>query len=170
MTTIEPISNTTQAAFSNTREDAAFRFLGLPSQMRATAESTNGAFGLMEHWEMPVGFASPYHTHQREDESFYVLEGEIAFVCGGQWLKAGAGTFVYGPREVPHGFKVVGEHPARMLLMCAPGGFERFVLEQTTPIGEPPSPPDMGKLMTLAAKYGIEIHGPLPEMPQDFGG
>jgi steroid delta-isomerase-like uncharacterized protein len=43
------------------------------------------------------------------------------------------------------------------------------VLEQTTPIAEPPSPPDMGRLMTLAAAYGIEIHGPLPEMPEGFG-
>jgi steroid delta-isomerase-like uncharacterized protein len=55
-----------------------------------------------------------------------------------------------------------------MLLMCAPGGFERFVLEQTTPIEEPPCPPDIAKLMTLAAKYGIDIHGPLPEEPEGF--
>jgi steroid delta-isomerase-like uncharacterized protein len=55
-----------------------------------------------------------------------------------------------------------------MLLMCNPGGFEGFVLEQTTPITEPPSAPDMGRLMTLAAKYGIDIHGPLPEQPEGF--
>ena len=137
--------------------------------MRSTAETTRGAFGLMEHWEMPVGFASPYHTHHREDESFYVLEGEMAFVCGGKWRKAGPGTFVYGPREIPHGFKVIGSAPARMLLMCTPGGFEGFVLEQTTPIAAPPSPPDMDRLITLAAKYGIDIHGPLPDSPEDFG-
>jgi hypothetical protein len=74
--------------------------------------------------------------------------------------------FVYGPREIPHGFKVIGHSPARMLIMCTPAGFERFVLEQTTPIAEPPSPPDMGKLMMLAAKYGIDIHGPLPVQAQ----
>ena len=157
------MTTTQQRPYLNTREDAAFRFLGIPTVMRATAETTNGAFGFMEHWEMPVGFASPYHTHQREDESFYVLEGEIAFVCGGEWLKAGPGAFVYGPREIAHGFKVIGNAPARMLLMCNPGGFEGFVLEQAAPIGEPPSPPDMEKLMALAAKYGIDIHGPLPE-------
>ncbi len=163
------MSTTAQLPYLNTREDAAFRFLGIPSLMRATAETTNGAFGLMEHWEMPVGFASPYHTHHREDEAFYVLEGELAFVCGGKWLKAGLGTFVFGPREIAHGCKVIGSAPARMLLMCAPGGFERFVLEQTTPIEEPPSPPDIAKLMTLAAKYGIDVHGPLPEEPEGFG-
>jgi len=133
-------------------------------------ETTNGAFALMEQWQMPVGFASPYHTHHREDESFYVLEGEMAFVCGGKWLKAGPGSFVYGPREIAHGFKVIGHSPARMLILCAPAGFERFVLQQTTPITEPPSPPDMGKLMMLAEKYGIDIHGPLPDEPENFGG
>jgi steroid delta-isomerase-like uncharacterized protein len=160
---------TEQQPYLNTREDQAFRFLGIPSLIRSRAETTNGGFGLIEHWEMPLGFASPYHTHHREDESFYVLEGEIAFVCGGKWLKAGPGTFVYGPREIAHGFKVIGNIPARMLLLCSPGGFEQFVLEQTTPITEPPSAPDMGRLMTLAAKYGIDIHGPLPEEPEGFG-
>ena len=130
-----------QKPYLNTREDAAFRFLGIPTLIRSKAETTNGAFGLIEHWEMPVGFGSPYHTHHREDEAFYVLEGEVGFVCDGKWLKAGPGTFVYGPREIPHGFKVIGSSPARMLVMCTPGGFERFVLEQTTPIDEPPSPP-----------------------------
>lgn len=164
------MSTTTQPSYANTREDAAFRFLGIPTLLRSTAETTNGAFGLIEHWEMPVGFATPYHTHHREDESFYVLEGAVAFVCSGTWLRGGAGTFVYGPREMPHGFKVIGHAPARMLLLCSPGGFERFVLEQTTPITEPPAPPDMGKLMMLAAKYGIDIHGPLPDVPDGFGG
>ena len=161
---------TATAPYANTRQDPAFRFLGIPTVMRATAETTNGAFGLVEHWEMPVGFASPYHTHHREDESFYVLEGEIAFVCGGTWIKAGPGAFVYGPRQIPHGFKVIGHAPARMLLLCTPGGFERFVLDQTTPIAEQPSPPDMGKLMTLAAKYEIDIHGPLPDQPPATAG
>jgi len=158
-----------QTFYANTKEDGAFRFLGVPSLMRATAETTHGAFGLIEHYEMPVGFASPYHTHHREDESFYVLEGQIAFVCGGKWLTANPGTFVFGPREIPHGFKVAGHSPARMLILCNPAGFEGFILEQTTPISEPPSPPDMGKLMSLAGKYGIDIHGPLPEEPGGFG-
>lgn len=156
--------------YLNTRQDSAFRFLGIPTLMRSTAETTNGAFGLIEHWDIPAGFASPYHTHHREDESFYVLEGEIAFVCDGKWLKAGPGALVYGPREIPHGFKVIGGAPASMLLMCNPGGFERLVLEQSTPIMEPPTPPDMDRLLTLAAKYEIDIHGPLPEVPEGLDG
>jgi len=149
--------------YMNTREDAAFRFLGLPSLMRSTSETTNGAFGLMEHWSMPPGFASPYHVHHLEDEAFYVLEGEIAFVCDGRWIKGGPGAYVFGPREIPHGFKVIGTTPARMLLMCAPAGFERFVLEMGEDLTSPSAPPDMAKLVALAAKYKIDILGPLPE-------
>lgn len=155
-----------QTPYLNTRQDANCRFLGLPTLVRSTAESTNGGFGLIEHWDMPVGFASPYHTHHHEDESFYVLEGTIAFVCDGNWLRAGKGAFVYGPREVPHGFRVIGDAPASLLLLCNPAGFERFVLEQATPAGAPPAPPDQTQLLTLATKYGIAIHGPLPDMPK----
>ena len=162
------MATTSQSAHANTKEESAFRFLGVPTAMLSTAETTNGTLALLEHWDVPVGFGSPYHTHHREDESFYVLEGEVAFICGGKWLKAGPGTFVFGPREIPHGFKVAGNSPARMLIMCTPAGFERFVLQQTTPITEPPSPPDMDKLMMLAAQCGIDIHGPLPESPDSY--
>jgi quercetin dioxygenase-like cupin family protein len=151
-----------QRPYLSTREDAAIRFLGLPTLMRSTGESTNGSFGLMEHWEMAPGFASPYHMHHLEDEAFYVLEGEMAFVCNGKWMKGGPGTYIFGPREIPHGFKVVGSSPARMLLLCAPAGFERFVLELSVPFNDF-TPPDMAKLMAVAAKYKIDILGQLPE-------
>lgn len=157
------MSSHIQQPYLNTRADAAFRFLGLPTLMRSTGDTTNGAFGLMEHWSMPPGFATPYHRHHLEDEAFYVLEGELAFICDDKWLHAGPGTYVFGPREIPHGFKVVGNAPARMLLLCAPAGFERFVLEMSEPDATPPAPPDMAKLMTLAAKYKIDILGPLPD-------
>jgi len=102
--------------YMNMREDAAFRFLGLPTLMRSTSKTTHGAFGFMEHWAMPPGFASRYHIHHLEDEAFYVLEGDLAVVCDGRWIKAGPGAYVFGPREIPHGLKVVGSVPVRMLL------------------------------------------------------
>ena len=154
--------------YLSTRDDATFRFLNLPTLMRSTAETTSGAFGLIEHWSIPPGFASPYHTHHREDEAFYVIEGEMAFVCDGKWMRGGPGTYVFGPRELAHGFKVVGSKPAHMLLLCAPGGFEGFVLELGQPADAPLAPPDMAKLAAAAAKYHIDILGPLPEEPADF--
>ena len=157
-----------QRPYVNTREDSAVWFLGLPTVMRSTGESTHGAFGLIEHLMIPPGFASPYHTHHLEDEAFYVLEGDVAFVCDGKWLKAGPGDYVFGPREIPHGFRIEGAAPARMLVLCAPAGFEHFVLEMSEPATDwtlPPPAPDMGKLMALAEKYKIDILGPLPEQP-----
>jgi len=115
---------------------------------------------------MPVGFGSPYHTHTREDESFYVIEGEVALVLEGKWQRYGAGAFLFLPRGQAHGFKVVGSGPAKMLLMATPGGFERFLMELGRPMDEPVGPPDMAKLMEAAARFGIEIHGPLPEEPE----
>ncbi len=152
----------------NVPGEAAFRFLGLPTQIRATAESTNGAFGLVDNWDMPPGFASPYHMHHREDESFYVVKGEIAFVIDGKWQRVGPGAFLFGPRDIPHGFKVVGDKPAQMLLQATPGGFEQFVLELGQPLDAPIAPPDFPKLMETAARYGIDILGPLPEEPESI--
>jgi uncharacterized protein (TIGR02246 family) len=148
----------------NTREDGVVRFLGLPTAVRATSETTGGGFGLVEHWTVPPGFASPYHTHHQEDEAFYVLEGEVAFVLDGKWTSAGPGTYLFGPRGIPHGFQVEGTAPAHMMLLCSPGGFEKFVLELSEPMTDtPPGPPDMAKLIEVAAKYKIDVHGPLPE-------
>ena len=143
----------------STAQQSPVYFLGIPTILRATGPTTNGAFGLIEQ-TMPPGFASPYHTHHGEDEAFYVLEGEMAFVCDGQWIMAGPGTYVFGPRNIPHGFKVLGDSPARMLLLCAPGGFEQFVVELSA---AEPAPPDMEKLVAVAAKYNIDILGPLPD-------
>ena len=150
----------------NSRKDEQFRFLGLPTVVRASRETTGGAFGLIESWDMPPGFGTPYHVHRNEDESFYVLDGTLAVVCGGAWMTVPAGTFVFAPRNIPHGFKVVGDRPASLLLLASPGGFENFVRDLSEPEpapGESPAPPDMAKLMATAAKYDIEILGPLPE-------
>jgi mannose-6-phosphate isomerase-like protein (cupin superfamily) len=151
--------------YVSTQQDATFQFFGSPTIIRSSGETTGNHFFLMEALAMPPGLESPYHVHHNEDEAFYVLEGEIAVVCGGKWLSAGPGTYVYGPREIPHGFKVVGTKPARMLLLCAPAGFERFVRDLSMPLDAVPAPPDAATLVATAAKYGIDILGPLPEQP-----
>ncbi len=158
--------------YLNTREENVLRFLGLPTIMRAKGESTGGAYGLVEHPAVPPGFALSYHVHHREDEAFYILEGEVEFVFDGKWHIAGPGAYVFGPREVPHGFRVVGNRPAQMLILASPAGFESFVLELGEPMAAPPSPgpPDMQKLVATAAKYGIDILGPLPEKKVSRGG
>ena len=146
-------------------EGQALWFLGTLLILKATGEQTGGAFGLIDN-VMTAGFASPSHMHRNEDESFYVAEGEMTFYVGDERLKAGPGAFVYGPRGVPHGFEVEGHAPARILLQNYPAGFERFPVEVGEPAEElvlpPAEPPDMERLMAIAAKYDIEILGPLP--------
>lgn len=148
--------------YVNTIDDPPIYFLGVPTLVRATGDTTNGAFGFVEHLAMPPGSGSPYHTHRLEDEAFYILDGSVAFIVDGTWTTVSAGAFVFGPRNIPHGFKVVGERPAHVLLVCTPAGFEQFVLQLSEPA---PAPPDMAKLIAVAARFQIEIHGPLPEQP-----
>ena len=146
-------------------EGQAVWFLGAFLIVKATDEQTGGAFGLIDH-VLPVGWASPYHVHRNEEESFFVVEGELTFYVGDERVKAGPGSFVYGPRELPHGFAVEGNAPARMLLLNTPAGFEGFPVEVGEPAKEltlpPAEPPDLERLAKIAATYDIEILGPLP--------
>jgi quercetin dioxygenase-like cupin family protein len=151
---------TARTPFIQSREDAEGNwFFGGQTWIRATAETTGGAFGLIEQTGDP-GLGSPYHIHHNEDEEFYIIEGQLRFVSEGKSWVAGPGTFAFLPRDVPHGFEIVGDSPARFLLMATPAGFENFVTDLWGPA---PAPPDMPKVMAAAAKYGLEILGPLPE-------
>ncbi len=147
-------------------EGPAYWFLNQLAIVKATAKQTGNAFGLIELLALR-GPASPYHIHRAEDESFYILDGQLEFVSGDRRVNGGPGSFVFLPRNIPHGFRVVGESPAKCLILTTPGGFEGFVLEMGQPAPSltlpPPTPPDMAKLTALAAKYRIEILGPLPE-------
>ena len=157
-----------QFPVSTSGSNRTFTFFGIPTVVRASASDTGGRFYMNEALSMEPGFSSPYHTHHNEDEIFYVLEGEMAFVLDGVWSKAPAGTCVFGPRNIPHGFQVLGSSPARMLLMTTPAKFEEFVLELAAPADAPPTPPDLGKVVEVAGRYGIDILGPLPALPSAF--
>ena len=142
-------------------EGDASWFLGAQTWIRANAAQTGGSLGLIEQIIAP-GFGSPYHIHACEDESFYVLEGEIRFFSGERSWVLGAGGFAFLPRDIPHGFRVEGDQWARILLLASPGGFEGFVTDLCAPT-PPDGPPDMGALMAAAGRYGLTILGPLPE-------
>ena len=149
-------------------EGEALWFLGSLVTIFSSAETTNGVVGATENLS-PRGGGSPLHVHRREDEWFYVIEGELTFWVGGETIVAPAGTFVFGPRNVPHTFLVTSEE-ARFLLVVEPAGFEGFVRKVGEPaekreIPPPPEgPPDMEALGAVAAEYGIEILGP-PGIP-----
>ena len=151
------------ARFLAPGEGPAVWFLNNRMTVKATAGSTGGAFGLVESW-IPPGFSPPLHIHHREDESFWVLEGELTMRCGDRTFRAAAGSFVFLPRDVPHTFVVEGQTPARMLTLLTPGGGEGFFVDAGRPAehdGLPPAaPPDIQLLKRVGERYGDEIIGP----------
>ena len=143
-------------------------FLGALTTIKSTGEATGGRVAVTENWA-PRGHGSPLHVHHNEDEWFYVLSGELTFWVGGQVVPASAGSFLYGPRDVPHTFTVSSDE-ARFLLVIEPAGFESFLLELSEPaqaLTLPPAsvePPALETMMAAAARYGLEILGP-PGIP-----
>src|SRR3954463_723733 len=131
----------------------------------ATGEDTNGKYALWEAIVTPGG-GPPPHVHSREEEGFYVLEGEITFRIGDEWLVAGAGTFANMPVGTPHSFRNESDRPARMLISVAPAGLERMFFEVGVPLAEgvttalPPTKDEIERLLAVAPKYGVEIRLP----------
>ena len=146
-------------------EGGAVWLLGELHLWKATGAATAGAYALMENRVGP-GAEPPPHIHHREDEAWYVLEGELIYRVGDRELPASAGSFVFAPRGVPHSFTVRSPGPARLLVVVSPAGFEGFSEEMGRPAETlsppPPAPPDMERLAALAAKYGLELAGPPP--------
>jgi mannose-6-phosphate isomerase-like protein (cupin superfamily) len=127
-------------------------------------EDTDGAYSLFEV-EVQPEVGPPPHVHHREDELFWVLEGELEFLVGQRTIRASAGSVIYGPRNVPHTFKNVGSVPARMLAFVTPAGIEEFFEEVGEEATERSSPPPFGqeeieRILATAPKYGQEILPP----------
>src|SRR5271170_1624767 len=131
----------------------------------ATSEDTNGKYAM---WEaiVPPGGGPPPHVHSREEEGFYILEGEITFHVGEKRLVASAGMFANMPVGTPHSFKNESSIPAKMLISVAPAGLEQMFFEFGVPLPEgsttvlPPTKEEIEKLLAIAPKYGIEIKLP----------
>jgi len=148
---------------------SAFWFLNNLCIVKATPESTRGAFSMI-YQIAPPGHATPYHLHHDEDEAFYVLEGEYTFYCDGKESAIGAGGYIFLPRGIPHGIRVSSSVPATMLILAMPGhGFLGMMQEMARPALKPvlpePEQYDRVKLAQLCSKYHIDVLGPLPEAP-----
>jgi quercetin dioxygenase-like cupin family protein len=147
-------------------EGLAFWFLNSLCVVKATTESTGGAFSMV-YQTAPPAHATPYHLHHIEDEAFYILDGEYTFICDGVKTVLGPGGYIFLPRGIPHGIRVSSSVPATMLILATPGtGFVGMMEEMARPalqrVLPEPAQPDMEKLARLCAKYQIDILGPLP--------
>src|SRR5262245_23128926 len=141
-------------------EGEALWFIGSLTTIKASSQSTAGRVAVIEHVS-PRGSGSPLHVHRREDEWFYVMEGELTLWVGGGVIDARAGSFVYGPRDVPHTYTVSSDI-ARFLVVTEPAGFDNFIRTFAQPATErviPPAiePTDVEAMTRVAAEYGIEI-------------
>lgn len=149
------------AATSTPSRADEIRFLGLPTWIKADRELTGGHFSLIEQ-VIPAGFDSPWHVHRSEDESFYVLEGQMSVILEDVTWLLQAGDFAFGPRNIAHGFRIEGDEPARILLMTTGSDFADFIAETSVPSDAPPAAPDMALLKAAAERHNIAILGPLP--------
>jgi quercetin dioxygenase-like cupin family protein len=149
------------AATPNVQQDA-FWWQGSLYQIKVRAENTGGALGLVEA-SFYGGFGPPLHVHRREDEGFYVLEGEIRFRQGAEEFLVGPGSWVWGPRGVPHTFKVESDS-ARALVVVTPAGFERMFEVGGVPVSESAQPPvqeyDPDAAVAISERFGFEVVGP----------
>lgn len=126
----------------------------------AGGDQTGDRFCLL-HALIPPGGGPPPHLHERENEGFYVLKGELTFYAldVNQVVKAGPGTFVHLPPNRPHRFANESGQEAEALILAAPAGLEKMFLEIGTPSDKalPMGPADVEKLLKLAPEYGIQI-------------
>lgn len=137
----------------------SYWYMGHLLSVLLAAPDTGGRFGLLKITEIK-GLEPPRHTHTRETETFVLLEGEIDFTVQGQTYPAKQGDSMFLPRNIEHSFKVVSP-TAEVLVLLAPGGFEGYFIDMSTPapaLTQPPrpaEPPDLPRLIATASKYGI---------------
>ena len=147
----------------------SLRVLGELVTYKTTSERTGGAYSLFEVVSEPGG-GPPPHVQHREDEAFYVLEGEYEFLDDGHTMRAGTGSLVYVPKGNLHTYKNVGMTLGKMLVSQTPGGLhERFFEEIGQEEAQNKFKPtahegllDAERIVAIAATYGIEMQPPTP--------
>ena len=149
------------AVFTVEPDEDAFWWHGSLYRIKARGSATGGAIGVVDAslWR---GFGPALHIHRREDEAFYVLEGEIRFQVRDEQFVGGPGRWVWAPRDVPHTFTVESE-TARTLIFFTPGGFERMFEVGGVPVSESLEPPtqeyDLDHTLEVSRDFGFEVVG-----------
>lgn len=127
--------------------------------VKATREDTNGSFTLLEADE-PASFGPPLHVHRDAAEAFYILAGEYVLFIDGREHRCPAGSFIFIPAGIEHGFRV-GAMPSRKLVLYAPAAMVGYFDDLSAAITSGRVEPDA--LSAIALKHGMEVRGPVPE-------
>jgi len=149
---------------SHQSHPSKYVFLGVPITIHLSGEQTGGQFTLIEG-TMPAGGDGGLHAHRREDETMYLLDGELDVTIGGESFTLRPGESYFAPRGVPHRLRNRGCAPARSLAIHTPAGFDAFVREAGTPLEEwisdrAASDEQLRHVAGLAASFGIELLKP----------
>ena len=145
-------------------EGEARWWFGALAEIKAGAADTGGQMTIVEVTEHP-GAEAPLHVHHRDDEGFWILEGEVTFEVGEQTIEARAGDYVFGPRGIPHRF-TVGNRGCRMLFLLVPGGIEDVIRATSEPAprrtlpppsDEEPTAEEIEGLKAVVKEHGYEL-------------
>ena len=138
---------------------------------KVTARHSGGSL-VVDEWGLSPGQMIPPHTHDREDECTFVLEGELSCYVGGEVVVAPAGSYVVKPRGVPHAFHNAGTETVRVMEILTPGGaFEGYFdeYEEIASGGMDDEERSVARA-ELGGRYGITWHDDLiPEVEARFG-
>jgi len=129
-----------------------FKVFGEPVEILIASETTGGSSAVMTQ-ASPPGGGPPPHSHQNEDETFYVVKGDYEFLHNGGWSKLSAGDVAHAKRGSTHTFRNVGNADGKILIFISPGGFEKY-LEEISVLS---MPDDMQRLLAISARYGISF-------------
>lgn len=141
-------------------EGDAYWWWGALSVTKVSGRSTQGGLDVVDH-RLPPGYAPPLHSHQGQDEVFYILDGQFTISCDAEQWSAGPGSLVFLPRGSVHGFRVEGDAPGRQLILTARAGFADLVERLAEPAGAVELPPagagqvSLERMAEVSAELGI---------------
>jgi quercetin dioxygenase-like cupin family protein len=138
---------------------------------KVTARVSGGSI-VIDEWGLPLGGMIPPHTHTREDECTYVLEGELTCYVGGEVVIAAAGSYVVKPRGIPHAFYNAGTRTVRVMELLTPGdSFEGYFDDYEEIVARAMSDNEYREARSeLGKRYGITWHDDMiSEVETSFG-
>jgi mannose-6-phosphate isomerase-like protein (cupin superfamily) len=124
--------------------------------VKTNTRNTHGSLTVLEFVISPKN-GPALHTHLREDEVWYVLDGDFRFKAGDDMFWVSKGGMAFGPRGTPHNFQNVGDAPGRLLVITAPSGAERLFEEYAELL---PGPVDPETLAAIGRANWVEFVGP----------
>jgi mannose-6-phosphate isomerase-like protein (cupin superfamily) len=131
-------------------------FPGLKNRYLIESSETDGRFSLIEHRIPPRTLAAPTHTHEREDEYSFVLEGRMSAQIGDDVVEAGPGELVRKPRGIPHAFWNAGDEEVVLLELISPGEFGNYFADLAPLLGGD-GPPDFARLGEVQERYALTM-------------